>query len=210
MLSIAGEDHPDISVLSDEFLDSIAAKPEHPNIQVRLLEKLLKGEVSSRGHTNRTQAELFGNRLEEVLRRYELRQVTAFEVMRLLVEMARDLREAGRRHEQLGLSREEAAFYDALAGRGDEFVADTKLAAIARELVKAIRADLTVDWADRSSTEAAIRRKIRSLLRKHEYRSTALVGGDALHDLNHYTQLVLEQAKSLYRYYPETKDRPFE
>ncbi len=210
VLAIAGEDRADISVLSDEFLDSLAAKTEHQNIHLRLLEKLLKSEVKSRSRVSRTQATLFGDQLEDVLRRYELRQISGAEVMQRLVELARDLREAGRRHERLGLSREEAAFYDALAGRGDEFAADPKLAAIARELVKAIRADLAVDWADRRSTEAAIRRKIRGLLRKHEYRSTTLAGSDAAHDLNHYTQLVLEQAKSLYRYYPETEERLFE
>jgi hypothetical protein len=64
-------------------------------------------------------------------------------------------------------------------------------------------------WQGRS-TEAAIRRKIRGLLRKHEYRSTTFAGSDAARDLNHYTQLVLDEAKSLYRYYPETEDRLFE
>jgi hypothetical protein len=122
------------------------------------------------------------------------------------------MHEAGRRHEQLDLSREEAAFYDALAG-AEGVEADPQLAAIARDLVKAIRADLTVDWADRGSTEAAIRRKIRRLLRDHDYRpaSTGGAGGGGdVRDLNHYTQLVLEQAKTLYRYFPEVEDRLFE
>ncbi len=189
-------------------------RPSTRTFSLRLLEKLLKGEVASRARANRTQAKLFGDQLEDVLRRYELRQISGAEVMQRLVELAVDLREAGRRHEQLGLSREEAAFYDALAGGADGVAADPKLAEIARELVKSIRADLTVDWADRGSTEAAIRRRIKRLLRDHNYRPQRS-GGDGggeegVRDLNHYAQLVLEQAKTLYRYFPEAEDRLFE
>lgn len=138
-LALADQDRPDISVLSEEFLDSIAAKTEHPNIQIRLLEKLLKNEVKSRSRTNQAQAKLFAEQLDAVLHRYELRQISSAEVVRRLVEIARSLREAGRRHEQLGLTAEEAAFYDALAGGADAPNVDPQLAKIARDLVKSIR-----------------------------------------------------------------------
>ena len=177
-LALADQVRPDISVLSEEFLDSIAAKTEHPNIQIRLLEKLLKNEVKSRSRTNQAQAKLFAEQLDAVLHRYELRQISSAEVVQRLVEIARSLREAGRRHEQLGLTAEEAAFYDALAGGADAPNVDPQLAKIARDLVKSDREDLTVDWADRASTEAAIRRKMRRLLREHEYQPpTAAPGG---------------------------------
>ena len=72
----------------------------------------------------------------------------------------------------------------------------------------------TVDWADRESSEAAIRRKIRRLLRQHHYQpttaATAVGGGEGPYDVNHYTQLELEQAKALYRYWPEVEGRLFE
>ena len=92
--------------------------------------------------------------------------------------------------------------------------ADPKLAAIASDLVESIREDLAIDWADRESTEAAIRRKIKRLLRHHEYtppaQSVRDTGGEEPRDLNHYTQLVLEQAKALYRYWPEVEGQLFE
>ena len=128
VLAVADQDRPEISVLSDEFLDSIATKTEHPNVQIRLLEKLLKGEVRSRSRTNRTQAKLFSEQIEAVLRRYELRQISSAEVVERLVEIAKSLRDARRRHEQLGLSVEEAAFYDALAGGSGDGAADPQLA----------------------------------------------------------------------------------
>jgi type I restriction enzyme, R subunit len=196
VLAVADQDRPEISVLSDEFLDSIATKTEHPNVQIRLLEKLLKGEVRSRSRTNRTQAKLFSEQIEAVLRRYELRQISSAEVVERLVEIAKSLRDARRRHEQLGMTVEEAAFYDALAGDSSDGAAEPQLAAIAIELVKSIRADLTVDWADRESTEAKIRTKIKRLLRKHGYKPPVRDrGGGGADAIGYYSQLVLDQAK---------------
>lgn len=128
-----------------------------------------------------------------------------------LVEIAKSLRGARLRHEQLGLTVDEAAFYDALAGGIETEQADPQLAAIAHDLVQSIRADLSVDWADRESSEAAIRVKIKRLLRKHNYKpSKQPGGGGGPDDLNHYTQLLLDQAKALYRYWPEVEDRLFD
>ncbi len=125
-----------------------------------------------------------------------------------IVEVAKQLRDARHRHEQLGLSQEEAAFYDALAGGADDVQANPELSAIAHELVEGIRRDLTVDWADREATEAKIRAKIKRLLRKHDYKPPSRTdggGGDHQHALDHAAQLVLEQAKALYRYWPDVE-----
>jgi type I restriction enzyme R subunit len=97
-------------------------------------------------------------------------------VVARLVEIAKSLRGARRRHEQLGLTVDEAAFYDALAGGIEAEQADPQLAAIAHDLVQGVRADLSVDWADRESSEAAIRVKIKRLLRKHKYKPSKQSG----------------------------------
>jgi type I restriction enzyme, R subunit len=212
VLGLADEDRPELSVLSDEFLDSLPGKEEHRNVQVRLLEKLLRDEVKGRMRANRTQAIRFGERVEDVLRRYELKQLTGAEVVKRLVEIAKELRDAKHRHEQLGLSEEEAAFYDALAGGVEHLEADPELAAIAHELVESIRKDLTFDWADRESTQAKIRTKIRRLLRRHRRqlkKVTASGGGKPPDFLNYYTDLVFDQARELYRYWPEVGNRLF-
>src|SRR5205814_585123 len=114
------------------------------------------------------------------------------------VELAREIRDARRRNEALGLSVEEVAFYDALAGRSEDWTADPRLAEIARALVRGIKEDLSVDWADHESTEAAIRVKIKRLLRRHGY--TADGGGGPF---DHTVDLVLDQARTLYRLWPE-------
>jgi hypothetical protein len=109
--------------------------------------------------------------------------------------------------------------YDALAGGVQHVEADPKLAAMAHELVDSIRRDLTVDWTDRRATEAKIRTKIKRLRRRHrnELPEPATTtgnpagggGGSTGDQLNLLTNLILDQAKALYRYWPEVEDRLF-
>ena len=113
IFAAAGLDKPDISVLSEEFLAEVQGMP-HRNLAVELLEKLLKGEVSIRRRKNVVQARSFAEMLEKTLRRYQNRAIEAAQVIEELIELARDMREANARGEQLGLSDDELAFYDAL------------------------------------------------------------------------------------------------
>jgi type I restriction enzyme R subunit len=206
VFELAGTERPEISVLSDEFLEHVK-DIDQPNLRVALMQKLLKGEIRARLRNNALQAKQFSDEVEAVLGRYRNKQLTSGEVVEALVELAKRLRDAKKRNEELGLSDEEAAFYDALAGHSEDWNADPQLAAIAHDLVKAIKADLTYDWADRSNAEAAIRAKVKRLLRTRGYTppkppgNGSGCGGDVTVD--HVTQLVMAQAKSLYRYWPE-------
>jgi type I restriction enzyme, R subunit len=212
VFGLADKDRPEISVLADEFLGSISSETKHPNVQIRLLEKLLNDEIKGRMRTSKVQAKQFGEQVESVLHRYELNQLSSAEVVARLVEIAKELRDARHRHEQLGLSEEEAAFYDALAGGVEHVQADPDLAGIAHELVENIRKDLTVDWTDREATEAKIRTKIKRLLRRRRRelkKAAGRGGGKPPDDLNFYTDLILDQAREMYRYWPEVGDRLF-
>jgi len=146
------------------------------------------------------QAKLFSDRLHEVLQRYEARQITSGEVIERLVELAKKMRDARRRNETLGLTVEEAAFYDAVAGSSEDWTVDPKLAEVARALVTGIKEDLTVDWADHEATEAAIRAKIKRLLRRLAY-TPPTGGGGRMPD--RVVDDILEQARVLYRWWPE-------
>lgn len=201
VFELAGEGRPEISVLSDEFLDKITKGLAEPVVGVELLKKILSDEIRVQERTNRMQAQLFSEKLQDALGRYEARQLTSAQVIDRLVELAREMREARRRHEALGLSTEEVAFYDALAGGSEDWVADPKLAEIARALVHSIKEHLSVDWADHESTEAAIRAKIKHLLRRVGY-SAPRTGGAGPH-IKAVPDLILDQARQLYRYWPE-------
>jgi len=117
VFALAGVERPELSVLSDEFLESIVERTSNDNLGIALLRKLLNDQITVRKQKNQIQAALFSDRLTGVLARYHARQITSAEVIEELVELAKEIRDAQKRHEALGLSDEEVAFYDALAGR---------------------------------------------------------------------------------------------
>ena len=170
IFAAAGLDKPDISVLSEEFLAEVRGMP-HRNLAVELLEKLLKGEVSTRRRKNVVQARSFAEMLEKTLRRYQNRAIEAAQVIEELIELARDMREANARGEQLGLSDDELAFYDALETNDSavQVLGDETLRDIARELVEIVQHNVTIDWTMRENVRANLRRLVRRILRKHGY-----------------------------------------
>ncbi len=166
----AGLRKPDISVLSDEFLDEVKGMTRQ-NLAVDLLQKLIKGEISTRRRQNMIQARSFAGLLEETIRRYQNRAIEAAQVIEELVALAREIREATARGEELGLTEEELAFYDALETNDSavKILGDETLRSIAQELVETIRNNITVDWTLRESVRANMRIKVRQVLNKHGY-----------------------------------------
>ncbi len=170
VFAAAGLEKPDIAVLSDEFLAEVQHLP-HRNVAVELLEKLLRGEVATRSRRNVVQARSFREMLEQTLRRYRNRAIEAAQVIEELIQLAKEMREADARGEDLGLSDDELAFYDAL-GVNDSAVqvlGDETLRGIARELVDTVRNNVTIDWTLREDVRARLRTLVRRILRKHGY-----------------------------------------
>ncbi|MER3545183.1 MAG: type I restriction endonuclease subunit R [Chloroflexota bacterium] len=189
LFAAAGLKTPDISVLSEEFLAEVRGMP-HKNLAVELLRKLLENEIRTRRGKNVVQARSFAEMLERAIRRYQNRAIEAAQVIEELIELAREVREADRRGERLGLTKEEVAFYDALAAN-DSAVAvlgDETLRAIARELVNTVRANATIDWTLRENVRAQLRVLVKRILRKHGYPPDKQEKA---------TQTVLEQAEVL-------------
>ncbi|MYK82294.1 MAG: type I restriction endonuclease subunit R, partial [Gammaproteobacteria bacterium] len=170
IFAAAGLPKPDISILSEEFLAEVRGM-EHRNLAVELLQKLLKGEVAARRRRNVVQARSFAEMLDVAIRRYQNRSVAAAQVIEELIELAREIREAGARGEQLGLTDDELAFYDALETNDSavQVLGDDTLCIIARELVRAVRANVTIDWTLRENVRANLRRLVKRILRKHGY-----------------------------------------
>ena len=170
IFSAAGLDKPDMSILSDQFLAEVRGMPQR-NLAVELLQKLLKGELAIRRRKNVVQARSFAEMLEQTLRQYQNRTVEAAQVIEELIQLAREMRAASARGEELGLSEDELAFYDALETNDSavQVLGDDTLRAIARELVDTVRGNVTIDWTLRENVRANLRRLVKRILRKHGY-----------------------------------------
>ncbi|MER3417412.1 MAG: DEAD/DEAH box helicase, partial [Gemmataceae bacterium] len=189
LFAAAGLKKPDISILSDEFLAEVRGM-EHKNLAVELLRKLLAGEIRTRRRKNVVQARSFAKLLEQAIRRYQNRAIEAAQVIEELIALAKEMREADRRGEQLGLSEEELAFYDALEANDSavKVLGEPTLRAIAQELVRTVRANVTVDWTVRETVRAQLRVRVKRVLRKYGYPPDKQEKA---------TQTVLEQAEVL-------------
>ena len=170
IFAAAGLAKPDISILSEEFLSEVRGMPQR-NLAVELLRKLLKGELRTRRRKNLVQARSFAELLEKSLRRYQNRAIEAAQVIEELIGLAKQMREADRRGETLGLTEDELAFYDALETNDSavKVLGDDVLRGIARELVASVRANVTIDWTVRENVRAQLRVLVKRILRKHGY-----------------------------------------
>ena len=165
-----GLEKPDLSILSDEFLAEVRALPQK-NVAVTLLERLLRGKVKSIQRTNLVQSRKFTEMLNGSIDKYNKRTIETSKVIEELIQMAKEMSEAVQRGEDLGLSRDEIAFYDALADHetAKEVLGDDTLKAIAHELTVAIKNNMSVDWSVRESARAKMRVTVRRLLKKYGY-----------------------------------------
>jgi type I restriction enzyme R subunit len=170
ILDQAGMERPDLSILSDEFLAEIQGIPQK-NLAVALLERLLKEQIRVRFGKNVVQSRRFSEMLGETMKKYEVRAVSTAMAMKALVDMAKDLREAAQKGQELGLTEAEQAFYDALGANESavQELGDEELKAIAREIVVKIRKDITIDWAVKESVRAKMRATVKRILRLHGY-----------------------------------------
>lgn len=189
IFAAAGLAKPDISILSEEFLAEVRGMPQR-NLAVELLEKLLKGELATRRRKNVVQARSFAEMLEQTIRRYQNRAIEAAQVIEELIGLAKEMREAGARGESLGLTEDELAFYDALEINDSavKVLGDVTLRTIAQELVKTVRANVTIDWTLRENVRAQLRVLVKRILRKYGYPPDKQEKA---------TQTVLEQAEVL-------------
>ncbi len=170
IFAAAGLNNPDLSVISEEFMEEVR-HTDKPNLAFETLRKLLNDEIKVRLRKNVVQARLFSEMLEDAVRRYQIRGVASAELIQELFEMARNMRDARSRGENLGLNDDELAFYDALADNDSavKIMQQDDLKMIAQELVTAVKRNVSIDWTIRESARAGIRVIVKRLLRKYGY-----------------------------------------
>ena len=170
IFTAAGLEKPDVSILSDEFLAEVQDLP-HKNVAVELLERLLNDEIRTRSQKNVVQGRSFASMLERSIRTYQNRTIEAAQVIEELIQIAKEMRQAQERGDDLGLSDEELAFYDALDVKDSavKVLGDEALRTIAVELVETVRRNVSIDWTMKESARAKIRVMVKRTLLKHGY-----------------------------------------
>ena len=187
LFAAAGLDSARLDILSEEFLQRVSAL-EQKNLALETLRKLLNDQIKITERKNLVQSQRFREALEKAMLRYTNKQITAAEMIAQLLELAKWVRDAHKHGQDLGLTDEETAFYDALAENGSakQIMKSDKLRLMARELAEMVKKMPKLDWTQRESVRADLRRKVRRLLAMYGYPPD--LSEDA-------TQLVLRQAE---------------
>ncbi|MDI1313361.1 type I restriction endonuclease subunit R [Prosthecobacter sp.] len=170
VFTAAGLPKPDIGILDARFLAEVRGL-KHKNVAAELLEKLLKDELKVRSKHNLVQSQLFSEKLKKTLNAYHNRAISTMEVIEELIKLAKEMEAATKRGEDLGLTNDEVAFYDALAVNNSavQAMGDDKLKVIAAELITQVRKSVTIDWTLRESARARIRVMVKRILNKYGY-----------------------------------------
>jgi type I restriction enzyme R subunit len=170
VFTAAGLPKPDISILDDRFLAEVRGL-KHKNVAVELLEKLLRDELRVRSRRNLILSQRFSEKLKKALNAYHNRAIATQEILEELIQLAKEMNAANQRGENLGLTEDELAFYDALAANESavQAMGDAKLKVIAAELITKVRQSVTIDWTLREGARAKIRVLVKRILNKFGY-----------------------------------------
>ncbi len=187
IFAAAGLQKPDLSILSDEFLAEIKGMPQK-NLAFEMLKKLLNDEIKIKFRKNIVEAKRFSELLEEAIKKYINRTIETAQIIEELINLAKEMKAAHQRGEQLNLSEDELAFYDALEVNDSavKILGDEVLRTIARELFETVRRNITIDWTLRENVQAKLRVMVKRILKKFGYPPDKQQKA---------TDLVLEQAK---------------
>lgn len=158
------------SLFDPKFLDEVANMKER-NLAVELLKRLINEQISVYRRTNVVKSEIFSEIIQSAMNRYLNGMLTNEQVIEELLNLAKDITDANAEGEQLGLTAEELAFYDALTKPQaiKDFYEHRELIAITKELTELLRKNRTIDWQKKASARAGMRRLVKHLLKKHKY-----------------------------------------
>ncbi len=170
VVNIFDKDEVEISLFDEAFLQELA-QMKQKNIAVETLKRLIKEQVKSYSRRSVVKANKFSEMLQSAVNGYLNGMLTNAEVIEELLAMAHDMMTDREEGTKLGLDDEELAFYDALTKPQavKDFYDNDQLVAITRELTEAMRTSATIDWQEKQSARAGMRRRIKRLLKKYKY-----------------------------------------
>ena len=170
VINLFSDVNGDFSLFDPKFLEEIG-KMKEKNLAVELLKKLISEQVIIYKRTNVVKSEKFSEIIQQAMNRYLNGMLTNEQVIEELLNLAKQIQAAQKEGEQLGLTADELAFYDALTKPQaiKDFYENEELIAITKELADALRNNRTIDWQKRDSARAKMRMMIKKLLKKHKY-----------------------------------------
>lgn len=170
VFSAAGLKKPDISILSDEFLLEVK-NMEHKNIALEVLKKLLNDEIKARTKKNLIQSKTLMEMLENSIKKYHNKIITAAEVIEELIKLGKDIRDMDKEPQEMGLSDYEYAFYTAIANNGSarEVMEKDKLRELAVVLYQKVKENASIDWTIKESVKAKLKVIVKRILRQYGY-----------------------------------------
>ena len=160
----------EFSLFDPKFLEEVANMKEK-NLAVELLKKLIAEQVSVYRKTNIVKSEKFSEIMQRSINAYLNGMLTNEEVIEEMLNLAKQIAAAQKEGDQLGLTADELAFYDALTKPQaiKDFYKNDELIAITKELADTLRKNKTIDWQKRESARAKMRMLIKKLLKRHKY-----------------------------------------
>ena len=166
----AGIKKPEISILSDEFLLEVKGM-KHKNLAIELLRKILNNEIKTRSLTNLVKSRSLLEMLESSIKKYQNNLLTTAEIIQELIEIAKEIKKADQQGEELGLTTEEVAFYNALEINESavKVLGDETLKTIAKEIADKVKKNATIDWTIRESARAKLMVLVKRTLKKYGY-----------------------------------------
>ena len=167
IFAAAGIEKADISILDEKFLEEFKSH-EQENLRLKLLQKILADEIRVREKTNLAKYRSFKEMLEQNLQKYHNRAIQAADVVRVMIEIRKDMDNEAARSKTLNLSPEEIAFYDAVAVNAAKLFDEKTLCDLIREVVQAVKKNLKVDWTKphREDVKAGVRAAVKNVLRR--------------------------------------------
>lgn len=166
----AGIKKPEISVLDEDFLEEMKGM-KHKNLALEVLKKLLNDEIKIRSKHNLVQSKSLMEMLENSIKKYQSNLISSAEIIQEFIDLAKEIKKADARGERLGLSKDELAFYDAVAASGSakELLGDDTLLKLARVLVAKVKENTTIDWTVKESVKKRLKVVVKRILRQYGY-----------------------------------------
>jgi len=166
----AGIKKPDISILSEDFLLEVQ-NMEHKNIALEVLKKLLNDEIKARMKKNMVQSRSLMEMLEDSIKKYHNKVVTAAEVIEELIELSKEIKRMDKEPQEMGLSEFEYAFYTAIADNDSarELMQKEKLRELAVVLFEKVKQNASIDWTIKESVRAKLKVIVKRTLRQYGY-----------------------------------------